>query len=351
MRGIASIVFALAATVTLHAQESDSLLKREADSLRHSFGRQQVNHSDRKPGTPYADTLDTGNPAVKVVLYNNGTFRYVKDLAAMAADSVFTECWDTRTVNPYKEDIKSLPDRFSIWVVDSLDSYACPHIGGTRSKFGYRHGRRHQGIDLPYPKGTPVQAAFDGKVRISDYVGGYGNLVVIRHANGLETFYGHLSERKVQSGDWVSAGDIIGLGGSTGRSTGPHLHFETRYRGAAFDPSWLIDFETGTLRHRLLKVRSWYFNPNQRYVQSIDDEDEIFRTDEEDRLLAEEQAKKEAAARAAAEAAAMRYHTVRSGDTLSGIAKKYHTSVRQLCYLNGIKETTVLQVGKRLRVH
>jgi len=90
MRGIVSIVFALAATVTLHAQESDSLLKREADSLRHSFGRQQVNHSDRKPGTPYADTLDTGNPAVKVVLYNNGSFRYVKDQAAMAADSVFT---------------------------------------------------------------------------------------------------------------------------------------------------------------------------------------------------------------------------------------------------------------------
>ncbi len=235
-------------------------------------------------------------------------------------------------------------------MVDSLDSYTCPYVVHPRSLFGYRHGRRHQGIDLPYPTGTPVPAAFDGRVRISDYVGGYGNLVVIRHANGLETFYGHLSKRNVQSGDWVSAGDIIGLGGSTGRSTGPHLHFETRYKGAAFDPSWLIDFETGTLRHRLLKVRSWYFNPNQRYVQSVDDEDEIFRTDEEDRLLAEEQAKKEAAARAAAEAAAMRYHTVRSGDTLSSIARKYRTSVREICRLNGIKETTVLQIGKRLRV-
>ena len=85
-------------------------------------------------------------------------------------------------------------------------------------------------------------------------------------------------------------------------------------------------------------------------MQNIDDEDEIFRTDEEDRLLAEEQAKKEAAARAAAEAAAMRYHTVRSGDTLSAIARKYKTSVRELCRLNGIKETTVLQVGRRLRV-
>ena len=174
--------------------------------------------------------------------------------------------------------------------------------------------------------------------------------MVVRHANGLETFYGHLSKRNVEAGDWISAGDIIGLGGSTGRSTGPHLHFETRYKGAAFDPSWLIDFETGTLRHRLLRIRSWYFNPNQRYVQSIDDEDEIFRTDEEDRLLAEQQAKKEAAVRAAAEAAAMRYHTVRNGDTLYGIARKYGTSVKHICQLNGIKENTVLRVGRRLRV-
>ena len=307
-------------------------------------------HSVRQ-STSYADTLDTGNPGVKVVLYGNGTYRYVKDPSLVAADSVFTECWDTRAVNPYRDQPDPIPDRFSIWVVDSLDSYVCPYVAHPRSLFGYRHGRRHQGIDLPYPKGTPVRVAFDGKVRISDYVGGYGNLVVVRHANGLETFYAHLSKRNVQSGDWVSAGDIIGEGGSTGRSTGPHLHFETRYKGAAFDPSWLIDFETGTLRHRLLKIRSWYFNPNQRYVQNVDDEDEIFRTDEEDRLLAEENAKKEAAARAAAEAAAMRYHTVRSGDTLSAIARKYKTSVREICRLNGIKETTVLQVGKRLRVH
>lgn len=344
MKRLILIIAAFSAAVAVSAQES-----READSLRHSFGRQSLPSSNRR-STPYADTLDTGNPAVKVVLYNNGTYRYVKDPSLVVEDSVFTANWDTRAVNPYREEPENLPDRFSVWVVDTLDSFCCPNQTHPRSLFGYRKGRRHQGIDLPYATGTPVPATFDGKVRISDYVGGYGNLVVIRHANGLETFYGHLSRRDVQSGDWVNAGDIIGLGGSTGRSTGPHLHFETRYRGAAFDPSWLIDFETGTLRHRLLKVRSWYFNPNQRYVQSVDDEDEIFRSDEEERLAAEEQAKKEAAARAAAEAAAMRYYTVKSGDTLSGIARKHKTSVRALCRLNNIKETSILRVGQRLRV-
>lgn len=341
------LILALGIGLPLSAQE----VSREADSLRHAFGREEVKPAARRATTQYGDTLDTGNPAVKVVLYNNGTYRYVKDPSMMASDSVFTECWDTRTVDPYRSEPDPIPASFSIWVVDTLDSYVCPNQVRPRSQFGYRHGRRHQGIDLPYPTGTPVPAAFDGKVRISDYVGGYGNLVVIRHANGLETFYGHLSKRNVESGDWVSAGDIIGLGGSTGRSTGPHLHFETRYKGAAFDPAWLIDFETGTLRHRLLKIRSWYFNPNQRYVQNVDDEDEIFRTDEEDRLAAEEQERKEAAARAAAEAAAIRYHTIRSGDTLSGIARRYHTTVRRLCQLNGISEKTVLRVGKRLRVN
>ena len=318
------------------------------DSTRYSFGRQPVK-SSHTSGSPYADTLDTENPAVKVLLFNNGTYRYVKDPKIVADKKVFTEHWDTRSVNPYHDETP-LPDRFTLWIVDTLDSYCCPNQTTPSSKFGYRHGRRHQGIDLPYPKGTPVYAAFDGKVRISEWVGGYGNLVVIRHANGLETFYGHLSESKVKPGDWVNAGDVIALGGSTGRSTGPHLHFETRYKGYAFDPNWLIDFESGTLRHRLLRMRSWYFNPNSRYVQSVDDEDEIFRSDEEDRQLEEEKAKQEAAARAAAEAAAVKYYRVRSGDTLGKIAKKHRTTVRNLCRLNGIKETTTLQIGRRLRV-
>ncbi len=320
----------------------------EVDSLRHAFGRESVN-SSKNTGTPYADTLDTGNPGVKVVLYSNGTWAYKRDPAVLAKEKVFNEYWDTNVTNPYRDDTKA-PEDLHLWIVDTLDSYCCPNKTTPSSKYGYRHGRRHTGIDLPYPKGTPVYATFDGKVRLSDYVGGYGNLVIIRHANGLETFYGHLSERKVTPGQWVQAGEVIGLGGSTGRSTGPHLHFETRYRGYSIDPSWLIDFETGALRHRMLHIRGWYFNPSQRYVQSVDDEDAIWEGDEKARIEAEEKAKKLAQERERAAQAAIKYHTVRSGDTLSKIAVKYHTTVRNICRLNGIKETTTLQIGRKLRV-
>lgn len=320
---------------------------READSLRHAYGRQGV-ASSRIVGTPYADTLDTGNPAVKVILFNDGTYRYVKDPSATAGDDIWTKNWNTWSCNPYGN--VTIKETVTLWLVDTLDSYCCPRIGYHSSKFGYRHGRRHQGIDLPYPTGTPVYAAFDGKVRVSDVVGGYGNLVILRHANGLETFYGHLSQRNVEPGQWVSAGDVIGLGGSTGRSSGPHLHFETRYMGNAFDPAWLIDFQTGKLRHRMIKLRPWYFDGGSNYVQAVDDEDEIFRTDEEERLLAEERARKEAEARAAAERAAMQYYTVKSGDTLSSIARKYGTTVQALCRMNNIKATSTIQIGQRLRV-
>ena len=99
-----------------------------------------------------------------------------------------------------------------------------------------RRGRRHQGVDLPLKTGAPIYATFTGKVRVSKYWGAYGNIVIIRHENGIETFYAHLSERLVEQDQWVNAGEVIGYGGSTGRSTGPHLHFEVLINGTAVDP-------------------------------------------------------------------------------------------------------------------
>ena len=195
------------------------------------------------PGNAGAiDTLDTANPLVKLVLYSDNTWKYVKDGNRLKQEDYFTQHWNNQAMDAYGVDFKSLPDKVTLWLVDNPTDFCCPNQVKVFSKFGNRHKRRHQGCDLPLKTGDPVRAAFAGKVRISDWSRGYGNLIVIRHENGLETAYGHLSERQVKEGDWVSAGDIIGLGGSTGRSSGPHLHFETRYMGYAFDPEWLIDF-------------------------------------------------------------------------------------------------------------
>ena len=288
------------------------------------------------------DTLDTGNPLVKIVLYSDNSWKYIKDGNELQKKNYYKEHWNDYGMDPYGLDYADLPDRVTLWLVDDSSDFCCPYKTKVYSKFGIRHRRRHQGCDLPLKTGDPVRAAFDGKVRISNYTRGYGNLVVVRHENGLETAYGHLSKRNVEVGDWVSAGDLIGAGGSTGRSTGPHLHFETRYQGYAFDPEWLIDFENGTLRSGVFTLKKKYLTASSKYVpESEDEEEEILLAEAED---------KEAAAKKAAEEAAKQYHTVKSGDTLSALAVKYHTTVSKLCALNGIKQTSILRLGQKLRV-
>ena len=282
------------------------------------------------------DTLDTANEHIKVILRADNTWSYYKTPGFQQVAGVFDDHWNDTQTNPYGIEQSELPAQWSIWLVDSLDQYHCPFQGSVyyRGKFGIRRGRRHQGVDLPLKTGDPIYAAFTGKVRMSKYFGAFGNLVVIRHDNGLETFYAHLSKRSVEVGDWVNAGDVIGLGGSTGRSTGPHLHFETRYNGFAFDPQWLIDFEKGILRHRLFVLKKKYFNIYSNYEQDFEDE-----------MKNEEDDKKEDAEREA-----MRWYTIKSGDTLGRIAINNGTTVNALCRLNGIKPTTTLKIGRKIRV-
>ncbi len=286
--------------------------------------------------TDAIDTLDTANEHIKVVLHADNTWHYYKTPSFQQVSGVYDNHWNDSSTNPYGIEQNDLPDEWAIWLVDSLDQYHCPYQGSVyhRGKFGVRRGRRHQGVDIPLKTGDPVYATFTGKVRVSKYWGAFGNLVVIRHDNGLETFYAHLSKRNVEVGDWVNAGDVIGLGGSTGRSTGPHLHFETRHNGFAFDPQWLIDFEKGILRHRLFVLKKKYFNIYSNYEQDFEDE-----------IKNEEDDKKEDAEREA-----MRWYTIKSGDTLGRIAINNGTTVNALCKLNGIKPTTTLKIGRKIRV-
>ena len=289
-------------------------------------------------GLTVIDTLMTDNDAVQVILYSNNSWKYVRNREIAKDSTIFEKYWDTTTLFPYREvDMSGMPKSVVIDLVDSLTSYHCPYQGSVhpRGKYGPRRRRQHQGVDLPLKMGDPVYATFCGRVRISQYnKGGYGNLVIIRHDNGLETYYGHLSERMVQPGQWVEAGQIIGLGGSTGRSTGPHLHFETRYYGQSFDPERLIDFKNGTLSRETFLLKKSFFSIYSNAGQDFEDE-----------IANEEQDKKEAA-----EKEAMKYYKIRSGDTLGAIARRHGTTVSNICRLNGIKSTTVLRIGRSLRV-
>lgn len=230
------------------------------------------------------------NPGLAVDLDNPASYLYPE--------------WSNAYVHKY-DDVE-LPDS----VIISMKGYVMP-TDSTRitDKFGYRprRGRAHMGIDIKVRTGDTIRVAFDGKVRISRYERrGYGHYLVIRHPNGLETVYGHLSKKLVGENDIVHAGDPIGLGGNTGRSTGSHLHFETRILGNAINPAYLFDFPKQTA------VTDYYvYSKNTREV----------------------------------------YYKVKSGDTLSRIAIKNETSVANICKLNGITRNAIIKVGQTLRVN
>ena len=289
--------------------------------------------------TPY-DTLDTDDKFRKVILFDNFTWVYLNLDKPEIPDSLDTEYWNTDIIHITGVDLKDLPDELDILLVDSIHGYCIPHPGPVTSTFKYRRRRPHKGVDIGLNTGDAVYAAFDGVVRVdmtTRYSGGYGNVIVIRHVNGLETYYGHLSKYIVKSGDIVKAGELIGYGGSTGRSTGPHLHFETRYMGQAFDPERIFDFQSGTLRDEVFTLKKHYFNVNSHYGMN-----------DTQSIAASTKAPKNSGS--SKSSGGKVYYKVKSGDTLGKIAKRHGTTIDKICRLNGIKRTKTLQIGQRLRV-
>ncbi len=199
------------------------------------------------------DTLDTDDSNIKIVIFTNNTWcYYYPDLNERMDREVYREHWVNDRVFAYTDiQAQRAPPVIDLQLIDRYGDFHAPAIGKVFSKYGTRGRRRHQGVDIPLSVGEPIYAAFNGKVRYARYnTGGYGNLVIIRHENGLETWYAHLTRCNVAQDDYVTAGTVIGFCGNTGRSRGAHLHFEMRYCDQAFDPEHLIDFSTGDLRYQ-----------------------------------------------------------------------------------------------------
>jgi murein DD-endopeptidase MepM/ murein hydrolase activator NlpD len=225
--------------------------------------------------------------------------------------------WDTKKVNIYNFDIREFKDTVLLRLYDEKigQSWKMPMTDIlVNSRFGPRWGRMHGGTDLDLNTGDAVYTAFDGIIRVKGYDRyGYGYYYVVRHKNGLETLYGHLSKHVMEVGDEVLAGDLLGKGGSTGRSTGPHLHYELRYKGLVFDPEIVYDFEKSLITKQELLVTKALFGH-------------------------------------IAKASAAAYHRVKRGENLGSIARRYGVSVSQITKLNGISSRSILRIGQSLRV-
>ena len=229
--------------------------------------------------------------------------------------NVFYGDWNTTMPNPYGNKLFKDDSTIVLLLRDTTQhcDFQVPFDGVLTSTFGWRWGRSHNGIDIDLEVWDPVLSAFPGVVRVANRYGGYGRVVVVRHYNGLETLYAHLHRFKVKTGDVVEAGDVIGLGGSSGNSTGSHLHFEMRFKGVPVNPlhvfSWKEkDLLSDTL---ILKKNKWDYAAFQPGTIT---------------------------------------HTVQKGEFLYKIANRYGVTINEICELNGIRRNSVLVVGQKLRI-
>ncbi|MCC7332114.1 MAG: peptidoglycan DD-metalloendopeptidase family protein [Flavobacteriales bacterium] len=224
--------------------------------------------------------------------------------------------WDTQNISPYDDSISDNDTSLFLKLTDveNLCTFEMPTKNTVvTSHYGYRDGRNHNGIDLDLEVWDPVYASFEGMVRIALKHPGYGRVVVIRHYNGLETLYAHLHRIKVKPGDIVEAGQIIGLGGSSGNSTGSHLHYEVRFKGKAINPKHIISFNENKLISNVVELKK----KKHSYLAVPD---------------------------------GVCYHTIERGDYMQKIASRYGLSVAELCNLNDISRKSVLRVGKQIRI-
>lgn len=268
---------------------------------------------------------------------------------------IYTEGWDSKMVNCYGN--MDVPDQ----VVIDVTNYSMPCPGYVTSPYGYRKRfkREHKGIDLKVNVGDTVRAAFDGKVRIINFERkGYGNYVVVRHTNDLETVYGHLSKFLVEPDQYVKAGEPIALGGNTGRSTGPHLHFETRYMGYPINPAAIFDFANQTTHTDIYtfnkktykQARNFDPKANAEYAKAYLKEhpNQPFTRSNKSAVPGANDNDNGTAAKTSSKSSSS--YTVRKGDSLSKIATKNHTTVAKLCKLNGLKTSSKIVPGQKLKV-
>lgn len=260
----------------------------------------------------------------------------VDSLLAFPSNDLYSS-WDTTVIHPYSFAESFKQDSAIVRLTEPTDcGFVLPFKGNVTSEFGWRKRRPHYGTDIDLETGDTVMAAFDGMVRIAKLNRSYGNVVIIRHNNGLETVYAHLSKILVEAGQKIEAGQILGLGGNTGHSFGSHLHFEMRYLGQAIDTEDFIDYANGTLKKNECLI-------TKADVDNKYDLRALHNRHKRDLNYARVSSNGKAKGKG-------KVYKVRPGDTLGRIAARNHTTIKAICKKNGIKQTKVLRPGQKLKI-
>ncbi len=296
--------------------------KKRSKKKKHNVNKKTSSEATKKDENVNASKQSQTPPVYEVVPEEESEDTFGEDIDIdfdVPSEELYGFSWTSEFLNPYKIKINDLPD--STWI--DCRGFVFPVVKSAAannhvtSNFGARRRRYHYGTDIGLKVGDSVVSSFAGTVRIVEYEArGYGHYIVIRHNNGLETLYAHLSKPLVRVNQEVTAGQLIGLGGSTGRSTGPHLHFEFRFLGNAFNTGKIIDYST-----ERCFADSYCITKSETFRHKAD----VERFNQ------------------------MKYHRVRQGETLSYIAKRYGTTVKRICRLNHISRTTVIRPGRSIR--
>ena len=298
-------------------------------------------------GQEPVDTIYTAKGSV--IMFSDRTWQYQEDLefdgvlnehlhnlVTSMPDLDLIQTWDSDMC--YTSDLQNDLSKFNdtIWLCvmnDQSENFVMPFDGQITSRYGYRGSRYHNGIDIDLVTGDTVKSAWDGKVRYAKWnSGGFGNLVVVRHNNGLETFYAHLSKINVAPNQEVKAGDLLGLGGNTGASRGSHLHFEVRFYDAPLNPEEIIDFENNVCKDDILMAHKAIFRPGAKPTDIQEHGENLASTSNK------------------AVASTKKYYKVRSGDNLTRIAASHGTTISRLCKLNKISYNSKIIIGSTLRI-
>ncbi len=335
--------------------------RRFADSL-------YAVHSGKanKETNPKTDKIDT---AGVMASKSNIARKFISNNREIPSATFYQNTWYNERVKVPDFSFKQIPDEIVLRLIDpgKGQHFCFPIKKRKSSSYGWRWGRPHSGIDIALDTGDKIYAAFDGVVRMAKYNGGYGNCVVIRHYNNLETLYGHLSKINVKVGEKVKAGDVIGLGGSTGHSTGPHLHFECRLLYACFDPEWIFDLETYNIKTSFIRIDKSYFGveSSEKAANRKDRKSRLSKVDvcfdgkpyvKTSTLIAEERKQIKAgkipqySTITRTQPSANKYIMAKKGDKMTEIAKRYNMTAKQLKELNPEITSNTIKKETKIRI-